>query len=151
MLASQPSHVSEHQVQREALHQRTKQNLKGRHPTPSSGLHCVHQHMPAHCPSRPQSSSITQMHTEWKGQQESLALRNLTLPLPGARTEIWKHPQKWALLNTGNRQQDVEKSSIPTKESAELEEADCRTQRTCRHERNPARHTSFHDLTELES
>lgn len=95
-------------------------------------------------------SSITQMHTAWKGQGESLALRDLTPRLLGARTEIWKHSQKWALLNMGKRQQDVEKSPIPAKESAELEELDCRTQRTRKHERNPARHTSFHGLTEPE-
>ena len=118
-------------------------------PTPSPGLHCTHSTVQtARACTLSLPYSITQVHTKWKGQQESLALRNLTLRLPGTRTRIWKHPQEWTLLNTGNRPQGVEKSQSPTNEAEEVE--DCRTQRTQKHERNPAGHSSFHGLTELE-
>lgn len=47
---------------------------------------------------------------------------------PGTRTQYWKHPQKWAWLNMGIRQQDVKRGRIPTKEAAEFGEPKGRTQ-----------------------
>lgn len=53
----------------------------------------------------------------------------LTPVAPGTRTQYWKHPQKWAWLNMGIRQQDVKRGHIPTNEAAEFEEPKGRTQR----------------------
>lgn len=50
----------------------------------------------------------------------------------------------------GNRQKDVKRSQIPTKEAAELEEPDCRTQRTHKVEGNGAMRTSYPDPTRPE-